>query len=347
MGTRNAPRAKSKARRQELLRRKRQSAAARGEKLVAEESAHDENAHCQVSNEPVLQEAPSPSCAASKAATPCGPGCEETSAIKQVAAAALILGQNVTKTAQALGVDRRTLQRWGKFDPDFHEAMKETKLEVVITSRQSLLALAEAAVEKVESKLSVDQSPRVALALLRGMGALGSQPLVPQVLDDENKDEKRAQIATLVTAVPATTNHENEKRAQSATLDKSAASKSATKETDSLAGSATGAVPIEEPIYEWSDLPPEQKVAISGLFAGQPLAEVAKLASTTEETIRNWLCRDDRFFTLLSSLQFDRLLRLKHRLLNLLDNAIGIVRHAIENNNSSIALALLRGLGVL
>jgi hypothetical protein len=244
-----------------------------------------------------------------------------------VAAAALILGQNVTKTAEALGVDRRTLQRWGKFDPEFKLAMQETKLEVVITSRQSLLALAESAVEKVETKLSAEQSPRVALALLRGMGILGAQALVPPSFTAER---------------------ENEKRAQSATLQKKISSKSATKETDDLAGSARDAAePEAEEIYQWSDLQPEQIIVMQHLYEGKPLAEVAALASTTEETVRNWLCRDNCFFTLLSGLQFERILRLKHRLLRLTTAAMDIVRQAIHGGDARVVMALLRGLGLL
>jgi hypothetical protein len=332
MGTRNAPRAKSKVRRQELLRRKRQSAAAKGESPAAEAIFH-----CPAASETLQPETPAASCSAAAASTSCGPSSEEQSAIKQVAAAALVLGQNVTKTAAALGVDRRTVQRWGKFDPEFQEAMHEAKMEVAITSRQSLLALAEAAAEKVEGKLSDEQSPRVALALLRGLGILSAQTLVPPAFAAE---------------------HENEKRAQSATLAKTAAkkkfaSKTATLETDPSkndpsAASAAESAPVEtEEIYQWSDLLPEQKVAMQHLYEGQPPAEVAQLASTTEETVRNWLCRDNCFFTLLSNLQFERIMRLKHRLLRLTTFAIDIIRRAIDAGNSAIAMALLRGLGML
>jgi hypothetical protein len=262
----------------------------------------------------------------------------EASTLKQVAAAALVLGQQVSKTAAALGVDRRTIQRWIQFDPDFQAALAETKLEVVVTSRQSLLALAETAVDLVETKLADEQSPRVAIALLRGMGILGTQMLVPSSQAEaegadpsgELENEKRAQSATLGTG--------NEKRAQSATFDGDANPAGLTRaELAALAAAEK---------CESSDLTPQQRRAVTDLFIGKPLAEVAAAASTGVETIRGWLCQDRSFFALLSELQFDRLNRLKYRLLTLTDCAVGIVRQAIVGGDARMAMILLRGLGL-
>lgn len=104
---------------------------------------------------------------------------EEPSTVKQVAAAALVLGQNVRKTAQTLGVDRRTIQRWRKNDPDFRDAMNDTRREVAITARQMLLAVSEAATTLVETKLEAERSPAVAVTFMRGLGVLGPNAIEP------------------------------------------------------------------------------------------------------------------------------------------------------------------------
>jgi predicted transcriptional regulator len=267
----------------------------------------------------------------------CCASAEEQSSLKQVAAAALILGQNVTKTAEALGIDRRTVQRWSKFDPEFHRAMADTKQEVVVVSRQSLLALAESAVEMVETKLAGEKNPRLAMALLRGVGALTSEPLLPPVAQEETESENRAQSATFAhptengsPADQTAAETENENRAQSATLT-----------------NPTAAATEPPAAYELADLLPEQQRAAAGLFAGKTVAEVAELVSTSEDTVRGWLCHEVGFFTVLSEMQFGRIAHLKYRLLKLLDRAVEIVRQGIAAGDGRLALALVRGMGLL
>ena len=100
---------------------------------------------------------------------------DEQSTVKQVANAALLCGQNVKQTAAALGLDPRTVQQWWQSDSEFGEAMEDTRREVAVGMRQTLLALTESAVSAVETKLTEGKCPRMALALLRAAGALGPQ----------------------------------------------------------------------------------------------------------------------------------------------------------------------------
>lgn len=331
MGTRTAARSKAKAKRVARYQRARRNRGAEGKSAL--EIAHE---ICQVPGaaEPYLQPA---SCMLPAAA--CGEAAGECSSLKQVAAAALILGQNVTKTAAALGVDRRTVQRWGKFDPEFHEALSETKREVVVISRQSLLALAESAVGMVETKLTVEKSPRIALAFLRGIGVL-----TPEVLTPPDQVQK---VETQVATVEEKPGYKNENSVQSATLDSASPDNSPAAETAQTVLSAADNGAEEEAVYELADLLPEQQQAVAGLFAGKSIAAVAQIAQTSQETIRNWLCHDEGFFTVISELQFDRIVHLKHRLLKLLEFSMEIVRQGIAAGDGRLALALVRGLGLM
>jgi transposase-like protein len=246
-----------------------------------------------------------------------------------VAAAALILGQNVRKTAEEMGVDRRTIQRWRKLDPEFQAALHEAKQAAVLTSRQSLLALAESAVEMVETKLGTEQNPRVALALLRGLGVLA--PPVSTVSAEQ--------------AEPATEKF----GVQSATSDSPTAPAEAGLDPGSLELEATDRLEaaIFEEVVEREDLNPAQQTALDALFQGKSLAEVAALAETPEEQIRGWLADDRRFATVLSGLQFDRICKLRYRLIALAQQAVEIVRKAVESGDTRLALSLLRGLGLM
>jgi hypothetical protein len=315
MGTRSAPRAKSLARRARRLKqqRTRQNAGESSEFRV--ESATSEEPAVNVPNQPsgspaqVVED-----WVASAELTP----------IKQVAAAALILGQNVSKTASALGVDRRTIQRWRKLDPEFQLAMVETRQEVIVSSRQRILLLSESAVGMVETQLNDEQDARVALALLRSLGVVS-----PAALDARQYEPVEAPLTETLS--------ENEFRAQSAT------SPGANSET-----ADQPAPPAEdEKVYEFSDLSPAQQVAVHAFYVGKPLAEVAALTQCSEACVRGWLCQDRRFFTVLSALQFERIQHLKYRILALIDRAMHILQKAIEAKDGRIALALLRGLGFM
>ena len=316
MGTRSTPRAKSLANRTRRLKQQlaRRNASARSEFGV--ESA--------TSNVPTVSVPNQPSDSPAQVVDDWVKSAGELAPIKQVAAAALILGQNVSKTASALGVDRRTIQRWRKLDPEFQLAMVETRQEVIVSSRQRILLLSESAVGMVETQLNDEQNARVALALLRNLGVVS-----PAALDARQYEP--------VEAPENETSNANEFRAQSAT------SPVVNSET-----ADTPAPPAEdEQVYEFSDLSPAQQVAVHAFYVGKPLAEVATLTQCSEACVRGWLCQDRHFFTVLSALQFERIQHLKYRILALIEQAMHIVQKAIEAKDGRIALALLRGLGFM
>jgi hypothetical protein len=326
MGTRSAPRAKAMAKRLRRLKNRSSRQVAGGENEFGVESATLGSATMNAGNGP----AGSPAAVAEKWVE----SSEELTPIKQVAAAALILGQNVSKTASALGVDRRTIQRWRKLDPEFQLAMVETKQEVIVSSRQYILMLAESAVGAVETKLNDEQDARAALALLRNIGVVSPEALDGRQYEpwdeaasegkpSEDEFRFRAQCATL--------------DAEASTADARIADKQSHKIED---------VESEE-VYDLADLTSQQQVAVNAFYVGKPLADIAMLAQCPEATVRGWLCQDRAFFTVLSGLQFERIQHLKYRLFALIDQAMQIVKKAIAAKDGRIAMALLRGLGLM
>jgi hypothetical protein len=334
MGTRSAPRAKAMAKRLHRLRNRpaAKNPAAGVESEIGVESATLPNSEIGAASRPSAEigHAGQPDRSPAAAAHAWAESIEEQTPIKQVAAAALILGQNVLKTASALGVDRRTIQRWRKLDPEFQLAMVQTKQELIITSRQFILALADTAVGEVEEKLNEGEDARAALALLRNLGVISPQALDPRQYEpvealETSRSGKKEKLPAKSTST------ENEFRAQSAT--------SATEKPESPAQT--------EDVYEMADLSDAQQVAIQAFIFGSPLAEVARSAQCPESTVRGWLCHDRRFFSVLSDFQFDRVQHMKHRIFALIDRAMQIVKKAIEAKDGRVAMLLLRGLGIM
>jgi len=108
MGTRTAARSKSKAKRLNRLRGIPPRQSGQNEK-PADSQIRDESA--TYPSQPAASNPAAAHCQAEPANCHARISPEGT-AIKQVAAAALVMGQNVRKTAQVLGVSRRTIQRW-------------------------------------------------------------------------------------------------------------------------------------------------------------------------------------------------------------------------------------------
>ena len=82
-------------------------------------------------------------------------------------------------------------------------------------------------------------------------------------------------------------------------------------------------------------------------IAGDALPEVAKAAEASEDMVRAWIGRDEKFYWVLSNFQFDRINHLKHRLLKLTNEAYSIIEEAIKAGNARVALSMLRGLGLM
>jgi hypothetical protein len=63
--------------------------------------------------------------------------------------------------------------------------------------------------------------------------------------------------------------------------------------------------------------------------------------------VRHWLHCDEEFCQQLSELQYERVDTLRGKLFKLLYKALDILQKAILAGNGRIAMALLRGLGVM
>jgi hypothetical protein len=96
---------------------------------------------------------------------------------KQLAALeSLVSGATITAAGKAAGVSRRTVWRWMRSDPNFQAALNRARQEMRTSAEIRMERLAELAVDVVEQAVS-DGDVRTALAVLRGLGFLGGQPI--------------------------------------------------------------------------------------------------------------------------------------------------------------------------
>lgn len=240
---------------------------------------------------------------------------------QQVAVAALVLGGNVTHTAHEIGVDRRTIQRWMKNDPTFHEVLGSMRQELIVCTRQNLLAIAESSIEMVNKLFSERPSASVALSFLRAFGVLG--PQTKQAL--YNPPHVHAEMLAELDGV------ELAERLESAT-------------------SAGEAQPISLQSISAEEVPPlspPQEAALNSLAQGASIADSAARAQVDEAEVRHWLHSHAEFCLQLGELQFQRLLVLRGQLFRLMSRAGEIIRQAIQGGNARVALSVFRGLGML
>jgi hypothetical protein len=137
-----------------------------------------------------------------------------------------------------------------------------------------------------------------------------------------------------VQAEPAETKNAN--RAESATS--AAAAEKTTAPPAATRFKPAGAVP---------PLSPPQQTVLERLSLGESIAESAATAKVSEAEVRHWLHCDEEFCLQLGELQFERVDTLRGKLFKLLHKALEILHTAILSRNGRIALALLRGLGML
>jgi len=107
------------------------------------------------------------------------PVAESELAPRQVAALAVIAsGGTLSAAAAAGGVDRATLYRWRKEDPQFIAALNAWRGEQVLHAKDKLLGMAQAASDAVCAELASGNG-RLGLRVLRELGCAAAGPTEP------------------------------------------------------------------------------------------------------------------------------------------------------------------------
>jgi hypothetical protein len=83
----------------------------------------------------------------------------------------LAAGQNISGAARLAGVDRRTVYRWMRADPNFASAYNAWKNEIVASGRARVLALTDLAIDTVKSAM-LQGNARVAVQVAKATGAM-------------------------------------------------------------------------------------------------------------------------------------------------------------------------------
>ena len=109
------------------------------------------------------------------------------------ALAALLGGATITAVADSAGVDRTTVHRWLRADPDFQAAYNAVKRDLRREVEASIERAVQRAIETVCA--AIEQGDvRAALAILKGAGVLGSysSEIGPE---DPTEVEEEAELA--------------------------------------------------------------------------------------------------------------------------------------------------------
>lgn len=96
-----------------------------------------------------------------------------------------------------------------------------------------------------------------------------------------------------------------------------------------------------------STISPVQVVALEALLAGRSVTDAATVAGVDRTTVHLWLKGDFAFRAALNRGRRELLDRMEARLVNLADKAAGVVEAAIAKGDERVALAVLKGLGLL
>ena len=108
---------------------------------------------------------------------------------QEAALQALLIGNTVTAAAQASGVDRTTVHRWLKSDPEFRAAYNRKRMEMRQAQESKLLAIADLAIDTLDSAVRAGDV-RAAIAVAKGLGLLtGTSPRIGE--DDPDAIRRR------------------------------------------------------------------------------------------------------------------------------------------------------------
>lgn len=85
----------------------------------------------------------------------------------------LLAGKTVTATAEAVGVDRRTVSRWRLEDAAFMAELNKRRLELRDAARAKLMAMVGTAIDAIHLSIA-EGNAKTALALLEGLRIIGT-----------------------------------------------------------------------------------------------------------------------------------------------------------------------------
>ena len=110
----------------------------------------------------------------------------------------------------------------------------------------------------------------------------------------------------------------------------------------------TALAPASQPPYdlEPADLSPAQIVYLRALGSGKGIAAAAEEAGVTRRTAYRWQA-DPRFAELLSAWRNQSMESARHQLLTMAEQATAAVSIALKNGDVRVAIALLKGMGIL
>jgi transposase-like protein len=92
---------------------------------------------------------------------------------------------------------------------------------------------------------------------------------------------------------------------------------------------------------------PAQERVIEGLVGGVSITSAAKAGKVSRQTVHRWLRDDFQFQAELNASRADLRVETENRMFALAAEAIASVETAVQQGDASVALAILKGLGLL
>ncbi len=95
-----------------------------------------------------------------------------------------------------------------------------------------------------------------------------------------------------------------------------------------------------------NELSPSEEIALGALLAGRTVTEAAKAANVHRSTVHRW-SNDELFRSELNSRRTELQTAVEEQIHQLQEAAVGVVEGALAHENVNVALALLKGTGLL
>jgi transposase-like protein len=117
-----------------------------------------------------------------------------------------------------------------------------------------------------------------------------------------------------------------------------------------LAALKEGAVMDDETPPEEMDrrrLSPRQMLALKAFHSGSSLADAAKAAGVTRQTLHRWRTQYHWFFEAMEVWEEGQMVIARSRLVDMADNAVDALAHAIEDGDARAAMMVLKSLRIL
>jgi DNA-binding NarL/FixJ family response regulator len=243
----------------------------------------------------------------------------------------ILSGGTNTAAAKVAGVSRRTVCRWRQM-PAFEAELHMLQNAFANQVQAELAPLADEAVAVVQEALERHNVP-AALELLKANHILSGEPKQGIHGVDAFVNQHPATVFPLPAACQAAAATQPPDAAPAAEAIRATAE------------------PVKPQTREFqptlADLLPPQQLAIAELLAGKPNAAVVQAVGVSLKTLMTWQ-QEPVFRQVLRICRQEAQLRVRTRLLNMSQRAIGVLRHALrEQRDVRAALAILRGLGLL